>query len=327
MLQELSRFENLGTPNIFYILLTAINTSSNPWTSNNIKEYFYNKRIDDISVFDGCIALAIEAGAIVVSANKQVSINDKLIKALHNQKYLSNQLLGLVLNKLKEDDGWYEIFNSGNISYDIIYKSIQIETRSFPFKYACIRKLLTNFNFIYPHPDKNIKKFLINPSYKLLFDRSILPEIRKRKIGIEELSTILSNNTTLGRQAEEFVLSYEKLRLADHSHLHDVEIISDYDIAAGYDITSFNSIDSSGHDRFIEVKSFKGVPNFHWSRNEIEVSRILQDRYFLYLIDRETCFADNYQPYIIQNPYESIIEHGTRWKKRIEGYFLTLISK
>ena len=55
--------------------------------------------------------------------------------------------------------------------------------------------------------------FIINSRYKKLFDKIILPEIKKRKIGIEELRKSLEQNNIYGEEAELFVLKYERDRL------------------------------------------------------------------------------------------------------------------
>jgi hypothetical protein len=82
-------------------------------------------------------------------------------------------------------------------------------------------------------------------------------------------------------------------------------------------------MDSQESDRFIEVKSFSGVPSFHWSRNEMDVSRIMKSQYFLYLVDRSQMNKEGYAPLIIQNPYEHVLENPLQWEKRIEEYKIT----
>ncbi|MBK9767471.1 MAG: DUF3883 domain-containing protein [Chloracidobacterium sp.] len=89
-----------------------------------------------------------------------------------------------------------------------------------------------------------------------------MPEIKKRKLGIDELEKLLEQNHIHGEEAEIFVEEYERKRLVTHPDLRKIERISMYDTGAGYDIVSFDDLDSHETDRFIEVKSFSSAPNF-----------------------------------------------------------------
>lgn len=323
MLEELNKYENLGSPKFFSELFTQLNGSETLWKDEHVREYFYNRIIKGSSAFDGCLPLAKSIGAITNDSEGHVLLNPSLIPTLVNEKYLSNKLLGMLITSLKDDDVFHEIFCSKNISFDIIYKSIQIDVASFRFRYANFRRLLLDFNFLHPHPDAHIKKYIINSKYKKLFDMEVLPEIRRRKLGIDQLELLLERNRLHGEEAEKFVLSYEKRRLVTHSQLSNIEIISAYDVMAGYDIVSYESINSSEIDRFIEVKSFSSSPSFHWSRNEIDVARFRRDKYFLYLVDWNRMQDLNYEPMMIKDPYESVMKND-EWLKRADSY---LISK
>ena len=323
MLKELNRYENLGTPKFFHELFQQLSFPNRRWTKDNVIQYFYNRIVDDRAIFDGCLPLAEAVGAIIVDQHGFVNLNPNLQTSLINERYLSNKLLEMILAAAKSDKIFYEIFCSENISYDIIYRLVQIENTAFNLRYSNFRQLLVNFNFLYPHPDGNIKKFIINSKHKKLFDREMMPEIKRRKVGIDELEKMLAQKQIYGNEAEVFVLQYEKTRMFNHPSVNSIEMISEYDVAAGYDIVSYQSVDSPEYDRFIEVKSYSRTPSFHWSRNEIDVSRIKKDQYFLYLIDRDKIANQDYEPLMIQNPHEKIIEQSSGWDKRVEGYFVT----
>ena len=321
MLKELNKYEYFGSPRYFSELFLQLNSAQEPWTVEHVKGYFYNRVIDDVSIFDGCIPFAEAIGAIVINGEGIISLNPSLISALVNEQYLSNKLLEMLLIALKEDEEFYEIFSPQNISYDIIYKLIQIDKSAFKFRYSGFRKLLIDFSFLFPHPDENIKKIIINSKYKKLFDREAMPGIKRRKFGIEQLESLLEKKQIYGEEAEKFVLEHEKKRLSTHPHLDSVEIISEYDVSAGYDITSFEDINSLEIDCFIEVKSFAGVPSFHWSRNEMAVARIKSDRYYLYLVDRNQMKNIGYVPMIIQNPHLTIADY--EWTRVADSYLIT----
>jgi len=322
MIEELRQYENLGTPKFFCELFTQLKNAKQPWKTNNVRSYFYNRIIDEQTIFDGCIPLAQAIGAVIIDDEGFVTLNTALETFLVSEKYLAGKLLEMILLTVREDKVFHEIFCSENISYDVIYRLIQIENSAFRFRYSCFRRLLIDFEFLYTHPDANIRKMIVNSKYKKLFDSQIMPEIKRRKIGIGELEKTLEQKQIFGAEAETYVLIFEKKRLASHSGFEKIERISEYDVGAGYDIVSFNEIESLDLDRFIEVKSFSGVPSFHWSRNEIDVARFKKNQYFIYLVNRDKMNESVYVPTIIQNPYESILGDDTEWNKRVDSYFI-----
>jgi hypothetical protein len=323
MLKELDQYEHLGSPKFFSELFIQLNGATEPWTREHVKGYFYNRIIDSVTVFDGCIPLAEAIGAVIISDDGAISLNPSLVPALINDRYLSNKFLEMLLVSLREDEIFHEIFCSKNISYDIIYKLIQVDKAAFKFRHSGFRQLLVDFAFLYPHPDRNIKRYIINSKYKKFFDREVMPEIKRRKMGVDQLELLLERKQIHGEEAEAYALEYEKRRLSSHANLGRIEIISGYDVAAGYDIVSYEDLASTEIDRFIEVKSFAGVPSFHWSRNEMDVAKVKGDTYFLYLVDRIQMKNPSYTPLIIQNPHLEITDQ--EWVKVVDSY--TVVKK
>ena len=45
-------------------------------------------------------------------------------------------------------------------------------------------------------------------------------------------------------------------------------------------------------------------------------------KYFLYLVNREEMNKSEYQPMIIKNPYENILQ-DSHWNKEVENYFIS----
>lgn len=322
MLEELSQYENLGTPKFFCELFTQLKNAQQPWKRDNVKSYFYNRIIDEQTVFDGCLSLAEAVGAVAVDTEGLITLNTTLEASLVSEKYLSGKLLEMILQSVSKDEVFHEIFCSESVSHDPVYRLIQIESSAFRFRYSCFRKLLIDFEFLYPHPDTNIRKLIVNSKFKKLFDSQVMPEIKRRKIGIGELEKSLEQKQIYGAEAEAHVLEFEQKRLASHFNFEQIEIISEYDVGAGYDIVSFNELGSVDLDRFIEVKSFSGTPSFHWSRNEIDVARFKRNQYFIYLVNRDKMNEDSYVPIIIQDPYESILADDNEWNKRVDSYFI-----
>lgn len=323
MLKELSKYENLGTPTYFHELLRLLQDDEKRWTGKEVSEYFSNRIIDGRNIFDGCLPLLHAIGVTTVGNGGFIDIDPRFVEYLRNDNYFNAKLLEWFFVETKEDPVLYTIFSSPNISYDIIHHSIQVNNSAFHFRYANIKQFLIDFDFLQPHPDKQIRKLVINPRLRKIFDINVLPEVKKRKVGIEELREQLDRKRLLGEEAEIFVLEFEKLRLNSE---REPEWVSPYWVDAGYDIASYTDMTSVEADRFIEVKSFSGTPTFYWSRNEMDVAKLKKEKYFLYLIDRDKINEESYSPMIIQNPYDIVLKNDSKWNKLVDKYFITYLN-
>lgn len=320
MLKELKKYENLGTPLYFWELFHALK-KDDIWTEKDISSYFFNKIIDERSIFDGCIPLLKLSKIISVDEeSKEIGIDFQFKYIFHTEELCKQKLLEGFLNAFHKDEIFYEIFSSENSSHDIVYKAIQIDYSAFGLKYANIRKLLIDFDFLRPHPDFPQKKLIINSKWTKFFDKNFAPEIRKREIGIDELKRNLEQQQINGEEAEKFVLNFEKNRLKEKE---GIEWIAPYDSGAGYDILSFNNKDSKENNRFIEVKSYTGNnPYFYWSQNEVSTAKKKQRNYYLYLVNREDINNKDYNPIMISNPIKNILKNDN-WNKEVNVYYIT----
>ena len=95
---------------------------------------------------------------------------------------------------------------------------------------------------------------------------------------------ILAQEAEQGAEGETFVIEYEKNRLKGREDLDTIKQVSIIDAGAGYDIISYNSVDSTNLDRLIEVKTYKGEPHFHWSSKEMDEAKLRMDHSSLYLV-------------------------------------------
>ena len=133
----------------------------------------------------------------------------------------------------------------------------------------------------------------------------------------------LDQKDKAGKQGELFVLRYEQSRLEGHPHFDKIERIAETYVNAGYDIQSFNDLDSFIHDRFIEVKSYRDDIAFYWSKIEVGKAKRLKAKYYLYLVDRSLISNSDYIPKIFQDPYKKIFENDV-WKKETENWKITI---
>jgi hypothetical protein len=316
MLKELRTYYNLGTPQYFFELFNSLkNNTATIYSKRDLEQLFYNRNINCRSIFDGCLELAFNIGILIIDETDTVRLNKTFQDFPFSKKQMCDKFVECLFLNLKDDDDFQNIFSSKNISYDIIYHSVQITYGAFGLKYASFKQLLIDFEIIKVHPITEIKKFIINSRYKKLFDKTILPEIKRRKIGIEEFQISLEQQQIYGEEAEKFVLKFEYDRLNGSK---TIDWVSEYSVAEGYDIASFNDESSMVNDRFIEVKSFNGQPYFFWSRNEIDIARIKKYEYYLYLVDRDKINYSNYTPLIIQNPYLEVYNNEAHWDQRVE---------
>lgn len=87
------------------------------------------------------------------------------------------------------------------------------------------------------------------------------------------------------KHAEVLIYNSEKERLQKegfHELSEHVQLVSEFDVAAGYDIQSYDGVGSRVEipDRFIEVKaSVQAVPDFYISINEIKRAEEFKERY------------------------------------------------
>ncbi|WP_136481289.1 DUF3883 domain-containing protein [Cognatitamlana onchidii] len=323
MLKELRHYSNFGTPNYFFELLTTLKSKQDvSFLISDIEQLFYNKIIDGRSVFDGCLELALNID-ILNTSNNIITINEGILDSLNSVNQMMDKFNEFLFLALKNDDEFHKIFCSEHLSYDIIYKSLQINNAAFGLKHSNFKQLLIDFRAITNHPTPEINCFIINSRYKKLFDKAVLPEIKKRKIGIEEFKKSMQLQQLYGEEAERFVLDYEKNRL---NNKKEIDWVAEYIVNEGYDVASYDNENDIIPNRFIEVKSYDGsTPYFFWSRNEYLTAKRKQDKYWIYLVNRREMNNKNYKPIMKQNPYKSILKDDI-WEKQVDKYKIELLN-
>lgn len=317
MIEDLRKYHYLGSPNTFLFLFQNIRKHKTIcWSERELNKVFYNKQIDGQSIFDGCIKFAIEINVLEIK-EECIYLHPSIEKNIDHYEKFVDCFNDFIFKSLKSDPIFIEIFKSENLSYDILNEGIQIGNSSFGLKYSNFKQLLINFNILQKHPESQFNSFIINTRYKYLFDNTILLEIRKNEISIEEFQKSMELKQKYGLEAEQFVLDFENKRL---NKKKDINWVAEYIVNAGYDIASYNSEEDTFLNRFIEVKSFEGEkPYFFWSKNEFRESKIRKNQYWLYLVNRNKINDNDYHPTMINNPFENILQNDD-WKKSIENY-------
>lgn len=316
MLEEISNFENLGSPSYFLELIRILKIETE-WSKVYINRHFFDRMIDWRNVFDWCINLWIIAW-VIIEDDLTIKLNKNFSSYTQDNLDFRIYLLRNLIFKIKDDIIFNNIFSYPNISYDLNNHAVEISNVWFWFKYRNFKQLLIDFWFITPSPDVS-SKFLLNKEYKVLYDELIFNKEHKRKMWMRELNLILEKQQIEWEKAELYVIQYEKNRL---EWKKSVSWVAEYDVCAWYDIASFNDIASIDYDRYIEVKSYIWKKGFYWSKNEVETSKIKGETYFIYLINREKMYDADYIPEIIQNPIQNILKNNN-WFKEIDKYYIS----
>ncbi|WP_415396144.1 toll/interleukin-1 receptor domain-containing protein [Sulfurimonas sp. CS5] len=178
MLKELSKYNNLGTPSYFYDFFSLINKDKKI-TEQEIKEYFFNKTIDNRQVFDGCIPLLKILDIINIDEiQKTISINPLYKETITSFDIFKENILESFLSKYQKDSDFYKIFI--DYTFEKLYsKTILINASAFKLKYMNIKRFLIDFNFLIHHPNESY--YLINKIYIKLFNKYILAQISNDK--------------------------------------------------------------------------------------------------------------------------------------------------
>lgn len=218
------------------------------------------------------------------------------------------QLAAMSINRLVEEG----IFDKDATGFDAEKGHLTIKRSAFPLAYAAVRNFLTMAGALDKEENGEI---CVAGNYESDWTEQLCN--RRKKFTLEQLLKQQEDQSRRGLEAEEFVLGLERKRLPELAQ--KIKRISDFDVAAGYDIVSYESNETEHYDRFIEVKCYMGSPHFFWSENESDVARIKADKYILCLVDYLRMGEPGYQPEFVRNPYETIFD-SDEWLVNASSY-------
>lgn len=218
------------------------------------------------------------------------------------------QLAAMSINRLVEEG----IFDKDATGFNAEKGHLTIKRSAFPLAYAAVRNFLTMAGALDKEENGEI---CVAGNYESDWTEQL--RNRRKKFTLEQLLEQQEEQSRRGLEAEEFVLGLEKKRLPELAQ--KIKRISDFDVAAGYDIVSYENNETEHYDRFIEVKCYMGSPHFFWSENESDVARIKADKYILCLVDYLRMGEPGYQPEFIRNPYETIFD-SDEWLINASSY-------
>lgn len=254
------------------------------------------------------IVLLLESMGLIIVKEDELTCTQHLPNGKCIEETFIHQYIDYIISE--------EVINLSFVEYDLLTDSYKLPSKSFKYRHAGYRNLLISFGALVLRQDR-----MYNVSE--LFSEFLHRPGLVKQLSQKRLKEILEAEEKMGEIGEQFVLEYERKRL-NSTISAKIKQVSLIDVSSGFDIASFNSPDSKGHDRFIEVKTYKGEPHFHWSRNEKIKASILRGHYYIYLVEYDRIAQHGYSPHIIQDPIANVFE-STDWSKTIDSYLIERI--
>ena len=328
MLEELLKYERLGSKDELMFLLFKALPLSKSQKVNDVKQYCTSNHFSIGRSFDGILKL-LEFISFISVSNGIVSINRQLFdpsRIEHPQTFLKNgDFIESILWLLKREGAMADFVSPDSLRLDADSGLFFVKESLIPLRFFAIRNVLISVGLFERDSTLKSNNLFVTVDATDLFRALVVDPLReksrtsKRKIALSELKTQLTRQEELGEKAEIFVVGFEQQRLHGHPSIDGIRRVSEDHANAGYDIESFNDKQSVFADRFIEVKSYLEHVVFHWSQNEIDTAKELAEKYFLYLVDRSKMSRSGYAPRIFQNPYQKIFDNEF-WEKEPEAW-------
>lgn len=317
MLQELKRYNDFGNVNdIMYFFREII--SSRQITKKDILILVSNLQGKIIDA-EALLIFGLAFGIVQYSSEtEKYFLVDEYQNLINMPELFRKNMFDNVMTELFKN----EYLTSQYFEFDNSQQRIRFKNEIFPLNKSSYRNLLVSIGFIEIEKNDKMVHFFVTKNNELIMEER-LKEYRK-KMTLLQLKNSLEDKEMAGEKAEKFVLGYEKKRLKDSKVCNCIRQISHIDVSAGYDIVSFKTINSTKVDRYIEVKAVKNDFQFYWSINEYNSAKVKGNNYCLYLVELAKIENVDYEPYIIENPYE-FFKENTDWLIQTQTYSLRKI--
>lgn len=329
MSTKLFQATNLGSLDNIIFIIKMIIESPKAVPLRDLKKYCTGKSVDLAYSIDGIVTLLTSISWCKLEENNKLYVGKKVpTESLRKEDItlIRHKLIVDIFSSLKSGGVLQDFIDLNSVDYDKNRLKITVSQNAIPLSASGLKNLLISIGFLNIDSNKP-HLYFIDDNFQSYFESEILSWLCKitaytSETGLtyDKFKDLQKAKEAAGFLAEEFVLNYEKIRLAGHPLIFHIRQISRIKVDAGYDVISFNSLTSKTLDRYIEIKSFTGKPSFYWSRNEVEISRLQRKRYFLYLVDREKIDKLNYQPIIYRDPYKSLFNQD-EWTKEPQNWF------
>ncbi|MBC2840097.1 DUF3883 domain-containing protein [Robiginitalea sp. SC105] len=331
MLEDLLKHRLLGTKDEITFILFEVLPLSESQAINKIKKYVKSNRFSIYNSIEGILEL-LDFVSFVKIKNERISLDfNHFDPNLHNKKlyFETDHFYNIFFQRLFNEGAISKLFSNDGLKFNVERNQYYVLDNEISIKYFSIRNLLISTSFFYR--DSRIKNHIwVNKFFNSLLNTSVIQRLnlierRKSKLSLKRLKHLLKQKEEAGKRAELFVLEFENNRLCGHPNVEQIQLVSENETDAGYDLISFNDIDSIFNNRFIEVKSYEEDVKFYWSKNEIRVAKDLGDKYFLYLVNRSKMHEKSYKPQILRNPFHKVF-NSDLWRKEAESWKFTLVD-
>jgi len=265
-------------------------------------EKHYKKRS---SHFGQTLAFLIRIG--LIRQDRETLQLQEQLSATHSANFLSIVLDRLILFKTRYSSeiarylGKYAIGGA-----QISYRSNEL-TRS---RESAVRNFLMEMGVIAYIRHENC--YVVSPEHIFFYIQARQESMRCSPSRV--IANVEARNE-IGLAVEMAVVASEKERVGPLLS-HHVEHVALRNAAAGYDILSVEAeTPTDTTKRYIEVKAVSPESfQFYWSRNEVEVARLLGQFYYLYLVPVSASHEIYKERFvIISDPYAKVLGHEDKW--------------
>ena len=252
-----------------------------------------------------------------IQENLNFLIEIEIFKLENDQIFLdadSSEFKSLIIKKIFKKNAYFLLLKEylNNFELDKNNQHSFEPTLDYNLTTSDLRNFLISFDII---KNKDKKYFLL--------DENIFEKFKRKKISPEELKKIMQDKEKIGLAAEKFIFKKEIEKVSKINKNLNVEHIALIDVAAGYDILSYNNNEEK---IFIEVKAVSSSNfKFYLTSNEFNISNILKNNYFLYLLPRDLSDPEQFDYenlLIINNINENVFKNQKKWKIENENYLI-----
>lgn len=291
MIANILSTSDIGTLKLGLEVLQALR--GRVWSRQTLHDFIINNEYRVVRSLDGSLVLLRYLG--------YVEGNDTGLHTSTDAKITAGQFLETLFAKL-EEDGELPPMLAHPIAV-VKGDAVVIDNELLQTKYSQLRNFFLNSK-IMRYSDGNLNILKVDQKYTYLFKK--YAEVGSKPKSSKEFENELEDRERRGREAEEFVVAYERRQRSGHPQCDQIRRVSEENVEAGYDVASYASDASAELDKFIEVKSYLGAKRIYWSRNEQKVAEKLGAAYFLYLVDSDRIQEPGYEPEIIANPHQEL---------------------
>ncbi|MBT3417031.1 DUF3883 domain-containing protein [Candidatus Woesearchaeota archaeon] len=281
-------------------------------TKSNDFSFIRNKYLENEKYFEFVFDFLNGIGLFIRKNDEIVLVEKRLLIAYRNEEKLNSFLFEKTINDNSDFADYvlhyFQNFDSKNGSF--VYKPLVKER----LKESGLRNFLIDLDLVYHVRNKNC--YAINEKYLHLLSK----QIESRTLSPKNLNSLLNNQAEIGYLAELKIIEFEKQRLKELDILSkNIEHVAKVNVSAGFDIKSW---ETNKKERYIEVKAVSlSDYKFHWSRNEIEKSKLYRNQYYLYLLPVVTNNVFDVELMeIIRNPFIKIFTKSSTWVNQIEQF-------